>query len=74
MQLTEDYNRTRKDVLERHELLRQRFQEIQLFSANKQWYSDCILEIALSLDSPGENILTYPDYIPSSSEPTYTVL
>ena len=71
---SEDYNRTRKDVLERHERLRRRFEEIQLFAANKQWYSDFILEIALSLNAPDENILTFPDFIPTSSELTYTWL
>jgi hypothetical protein len=71
---SEDYNRTRKDVLQRHNLLRQRFEEIQLFATNTEWYSENILDIALTLHSPEENILTFPDFFPSSSELTYTVL
>ena len=65
---SEDYNRTRKDVLQKHNLLRQRFEEIQLFASDKEWYSENILEIALALHSPEENILVYPDYIPSSEK------
>jgi len=35
----------------------------------------CITQnIALTLHSPEENILTFPDFFPSSSELTYTVL
>ena len=68
---SEDYNRTRKDVLQRHNLLRQRFEEIQLFATNTEWYSENILDIALTLHSPEENILTFPDFFPSSSEHTY---
>ena len=51
-----------------------RFEEIQLFATNTEWYSENILDIALTLHSPEENILTFPDFIPSSSELTYTVL
>ena len=71
---SEDYNRTRKDVLQRHNLLRQRFEEIQLFASNEEWYSENIIEIALSLYSPQENILNFPDYLPSSEHLTYTCL
>ena len=41
---------------------------------NTEWYSENILDIALTLHSPEETILTFPDFFPSSSELTYTVL
>ena len=37
-------------------------------------HSENIIEIALSLYSPQENILNYPDYLPSSEHLTYTCL
>ena len=50
-----------------------RFEEIQLFASNKNWYSKNILDIALALYSPEENILIFPDFLPTS-EKTYTCL
>ena len=68
-----DYNPTRKDVIQKHSLLRKRFEEIELFADNEEWMSENILEIAYTLNSPEEDILNYPA-IPSSSEKNFLSL
>ena len=53
----DDFNKRRKDVCERHRLLKIRFQDILLNSQDEEWRNENVLVIAKQLNNPEEDIL-----------------